>query len=179
MQPIRLIRLKKVILSILVSVITLTAQIPIGVYAAEEKHRVVEDLPFEVDGNGDHIVKALHYKYTYNRYVSLRDVAFALSGTAKHFELSVTGDGITITTGQDYVGIGGEGEPFPEPEIDETLEALRTLPEKYRAAIYLFYYEGLPVEQISRLLDRRESTVRSDLRRGRAKLKELLERSGL
>lgn len=119
MQPIRLIRLKKVILSILVSVITLTAQIPIGVYAAEEKHRVVEDLPFEVDGNGDHIVKALHYKYTYNRYVSLRDIAFALSGTAKHFELSVTGDGITITTGQDYVGIGGEGEPFPEPEIDE------------------------------------------------------------
>lgn len=67
----------------------------------------------------------------------------------------------------------------PEPEIDETLEALRTLPEKYRAAIYLFYYEGLSVEQISRLLDRRESTVRSDLRRGRAKLKELLERSGL
>ena len=30
---------------------------------------------------------------------------------------------------------------------------------------------------ISRLLDRRESTVRSDLRRGRARLKAMLERS--
>lgn len=63
--------------------------------------------------------------------------------------------------------------------IDETLEAVRKLPEHYRAAIYLFYYEGLSVEQIGRLLDRRETTVRSDLCRGRARLKKLLERSKL
>lgn len=63
------------------------------------------------------------------------------------------------------------------PYIDETLEALRSLPEKNRITIYLFYYEGLPVEQISKLLGRKESTVRSDLRRGRDKLKKLLERS--
>ena len=65
------------------------------------------------------------------------------------------------------------------PRIDETLEAVRALPERYRAAIYLFYYEGLSVEQISRLLDRRENTVRSDLCRGRARLKKLLDRSKL
>ena len=63
------------------------------------------------------------------------------------------------------------------PYIDETLEAIRQLPEHYRDAIYLFYYEDLPVEQISRLLDRQESTIRSDLRRGRAQLKTMLERS--
>ena len=63
------------------------------------------------------------------------------------------------------------------PYIDETLEAVRCLPEKYRDALYLFYYESLPVEQISRLLNRRESTIRSDLRRGRSMLKERLERS--
>ena len=61
------------------------------------------------------------------------------------------------------------------PEIDETLAAVRRLPEKYRGAIYLFYYEGLPVEQISRLLGRREATVRSDLCRGRAALKKMLK----
>ena len=65
------------------------------------------------------------------------------------------------------------------PWIDETLEAVRALPERYRAAIYLFYYEGLSVEQISRLLDRRENTVRSDLCRGRARMKKLLESSRL
>lgn len=63
------------------------------------------------------------------------------------------------------------------PYVDETLEAVRALPEQYRAAIYLFYYEGLPVEQISKLLGRKESTIRSDLRRGRAQLKQVLERS--
>lgn len=63
------------------------------------------------------------------------------------------------------------------PYVDETLEAVRALPEQYRAVIYLFYYEGLPVEQISKLLGRKESTVRSDLRRGRAQLKQVLERS--
>ena len=65
------------------------------------------------------------------------------------------------------------------PYVDETLEAVRALPERYRAAIYLFYYEDLPVEQISRLLGRKESTVRSDLRRGRAQLKQVLERSNV
>ena len=65
------------------------------------------------------------------------------------------------------------------PYVDETLEAVRALPERYRAAIYLYYYEDLPVELISRLLGRKESTVRSDLRRGRAKLKQALERSNV
>lgn len=69
-------------------------------------------------------------------------------------------------------GVGAEA-----PYIDETLEAVRALPEQYRAAIYLFYYEGLSVAQIGKLLGRRESTVRSDLRRGRNRLKKLLERS--
>ena len=69
--------------------------------------------------------------------------------------------------------------PAKTQEEQGLIELVMKLPPNQRDAIYLFYYEGLPVERISRLLDRRESTVRSDLRRGRAKLKELLERSGL
>lgn len=60
------------------------------------------------------------------------------------------------------------------PEIDETLAAVRTLPEKYRLPIYLFYYEELSTAQIAALLNRREATVRSDLRRGREKLRKML-----
>ena len=41
--------------------------------------------------------------------------------------------------------------------------------------IHLFYYEGYSTAEISRMLDRKESTVRSDLRRGRLKLKEILK----
>ncbi len=60
------------------------------------------------------------------------------------------------------------------PEIDETMIAVRSLPEKYRLPIYLYYYEELSTAQIAAMLDRRESTVRSDLRRGRERLKQLL-----
>lgn len=54
-------------------------------------------------------------------------------------------------------------------------EAVKKLPEKYREAIHLFYHEGYSAEQISKILKRNESTVRSDLRRGREKLKTILK----
>ena len=72
-------------------------------------------------------------------------------------------------------------------ELEETLiadkredlsfvwEAVKELPDKYRAVIHLHYYEGYQTAQIAKILKRNESTVRSDLRRGRERLKELLK----
>ena len=54
-------------------------------------------------------------------------------------------------------------------------DAVRSLPLPFREVIHLFYYEGYSTAEISRMLDRKESTVRSDLRRGRLKLKEILK----
>ncbi len=54
-------------------------------------------------------------------------------------------------------------------------EAVRALPEKYREVIHLFHYEGYSTAQIAKMLGRKESTVRSDLRRGRQRLKEILK----
>lgn len=54
-------------------------------------------------------------------------------------------------------------------------EAVRTLPDRQREAVHLFYYEGYTTAQIAKILERKESTVRSDLRRGREKLKEVLK----
>lgn len=54
-------------------------------------------------------------------------------------------------------------------------EAVKSLPEKYREVIHLFHYEGCSTADISRILERKESTVRSDLRRGRQQLKEILK----
>ena len=53
-------------------------------------------------------------------------------------------------------------------------EAVRSLPGTYREVIHLYYYEGYSTAQIAKLLGRRESTVRSDLHRGRQKLREIL-----
>lgn len=54
-------------------------------------------------------------------------------------------------------------------------DAVKRLPENYRAAIHLFYYEGCSTKQIARLLGKKEATVRSDLRRGRERLKAVLK----
>lgn len=54
-------------------------------------------------------------------------------------------------------------------------EAVKALPEKYREVIHLFYQEGYATEEIARILQRKESTVRSDLKRGRERLKEILQ----
>ena len=53
-------------------------------------------------------------------------------------------------------------------------EAVAALPEHYRAAIHLFYYEGLSTAQIAHILGRSETAVRSALHRGREKLREIL-----
>ena len=54
-------------------------------------------------------------------------------------------------------------------------DAVRQLPENCREAVHLFYYEGLSTKQIASVLQRKESTVRSDLHRGREQLKTILK----
>lgn len=54
-------------------------------------------------------------------------------------------------------------------------EAVKSLPVKYREVIHLFYYEGYSARDIAKILNRNESSVRSDLRRGRERLKKILK----
>lgn len=54
-------------------------------------------------------------------------------------------------------------------------EAVRELPEHYREMIHLYYYEGYSTKDIAKILQSRESTVRSNLKRGREKLKAVLK----
>ncbi len=63
---------------------------------------------------------------------------------------------------------------MPEEESDVYL-AVMQLPEKYRTVIHLFYYEELSVAEISETLGINESTIKSQLLRGRNLLKESLK----
>ena len=58
---------------------------------------------------------------------------------------------------------------------DDTLLALMELPGKFKAALYLYYYEGYGVREIARLSGKSEGTVKSWLARARALLKRRLE----
>ena len=53
--------------------------------------------------------------------------------------------------------------------------AVMKLPPKYKTVIHLYYYEGYSVQEISSILGIKESTIKSQLKRARSKLKEMLK----
>ena len=60
----------------------------------------------------------------------------------------------------------------------EVLEAVLSLPAKYRDVVYLHYYEGYTASQISQMLGRNVNTVYTCLTRSRQMLKEKLGGDG-
>ena len=58
------------------------------------------------------------------------------------------------------------------PDLDETWQALCRLPERYRVALALRFYEDLPDAEIARVLGCRVGTVRSLVHRGLDRLRE-------
>lgn len=61
----------------------------------------------------------------------------------------------------------------------EVMEAVLSLPEKYKDPVYLHYYEGYSAAEIGRILGKKENTVYSLLARGRKLLKEKLGGEGI
>lgn len=60
----------------------------------------------------------------------------------------------------------------------ELLESLLALPDKYKVALYLFYYEGYSSKEIALYLGLKDSTVRTHLSNGRKRLKFKLTGGG-
>lgn len=77
--------------------------------------------------------------------------------------------------------ITGRREENPEEsavkaETDrQVFLAVNSLPMKYRDVIHLFYYEELSVRKIAEITGRKESTVTSQLTRGREMLRKSLK----
>ncbi len=65
--------------------------------------------------------------------------------------------------------------PTQMQEKSDIYYAVLELPPKYKAVIHLFYYEDLSITQISQYLNQKESTIKSQLHRGREMLKEKLK----
>ena len=62
-----------------------------------------------------------------------------------------------------------------EDDYRDVYSAVLSLPAKYRTAIHLHYFEGLSVAEMAQTLDVPEGTVKSQLSRGRALLRDMLE----
>lgn len=70
-----------------------------------------------------------------------------------------------------------QAAPQP-PEYSEVLEAVLSLPRKYRDVVYLHYYEGYTAPQIGELLGKNVNTVYTLLTRSKGMLREKLGGDG-
>ena len=74
------------------------------------------------------------------------------------------------------VDMGDIPEQIQEEEQDnELLEHIMKLPDKYKEVIYLFYYEDYSIKEMSKILDRKESTIQTQLSTARYKLKKVIQ----
>ncbi|MCL2002514.1 MAG: RNA polymerase sigma factor [Oscillospiraceae bacterium] len=70
----------------------------------------------------------------------------------------------------DHQNLRGSGPA----ETDEVLSAVMGLPEPYKTAVYLYYYEGYDSAEISKILGKPKSTVRNHLHEARGVLRKKL-----
>jgi len=61
---------------------------------------------------------------------------------------------------------------------DEVWQAVIELPPRYKDVIYLYYYEGYTSREVAEILKRPHSSVRSQLREARERLKGVLQNEG-
>ncbi len=59
-------------------------------------------------------------------------------------------------------------------EQSDVLEAVLSLPKKYKDIVYLFYFEGYSANEISKITGKKENTVYTLLARARTLLKNML-----
>ncbi len=62
---------------------------------------------------------------------------------------------------------------------EELMAAIRSLPEKQRVAIFLHYFEGMTVAELSKALEVGENTVKSRLNAGRTGIGKKLSKAGV
>jgi RNA polymerase sigma factor (sigma-70 family) len=73
------------------------------------------------------------------------------------------------------IGPGPEARAIAEVEVGEWRERLSALSGPQRTAVVLHHVVGLPYSEIAQSTGRTESTTRSDVRRGLARLRTLIE----
>jgi len=71
--------------------------------------------------------------------------------------------------------VHGELSTHDVYDVDETLQAVLDLPDMYKTAVYLYYYEGYNSTEIATILEKPQSTIRYYLLEARKLLRKVLQ----
>lgn len=84
-------------------------------------------------------------------------------------------DGLELSTSEE----DPETAAVLSDEKDRLMEHVMKLPENYREAIVLYYYQDLSTVEIAQVTGQNENTIKTRLFRARAMLKEQLQKGGV
>lgn len=136
----------------------------------------------------------LAYSYMKNRYDAediVQDVLIRYMQSAKVFQgeehmkawllrvaSNLCKDRLKSASYQREVAIP-EGYDIEAPTDDiqeesQVMKSVMALPEKYRSVIHLYYFEEYSTKEIAEILEKKETTIRSLLKRGREKLANMI-----
>lgn len=105
-----------------------------------------------------------HQKAWFIRVTINCSINMATSAYSRH-HATLTDEILAITAGEGEIPV----------EDDFAIKLIRQLPDKYRQALHLYYYEEMSIAEIATVMGNREGTVKSLLHRGRVKLRGLWE----
>lgn len=116
----------------------------------------------------DTLIQLLRYDPTFQS--SEKEKAWLMKTTANLSRNRIRDNKKHITSELDERLVAEEKE-----DLSFVWQAVQQLPLFQQEVIHLFYQEGYSTKEISDLLNRNENTIRSDLKRAREKLKEILK----
>ncbi|RDU23671.1 sigma-70 family RNA polymerase sigma factor [Anaerosacchariphilus polymeriproducens] len=119
------------------------------------------------------LVKHLH-KLKTEEHIKAWLIRVTLNCAKKHFT-SYWSKNVTSIEDENQIE-GSQTDKYEiEKEDSQVYKAVRDLPPKYKEIVHLFYFEELSILEISKLLKKKESTVKSQLFRARELLRKKLE----
>jgi len=147
-------------------------------------YRLAEDLTSEI------FLRIYKYLRAFDKKAKFRPWAFkvatnvCLTYKKQNSKIKIQKSKIKIKDDED---IEYKEELIPDPEVDLFEEvqknevsqrvqaSLMKLPEKYRIALYLYFFEDLKYEEIAEDLNLPVNTVRTHIKRGKERMKEELK----
>ncbi|WP_077212060.1 sigma-70 family RNA polymerase sigma factor [Bacillus dakarensis] len=144
------------------------------VYSYVKNKEIAEDLTQDI------FVKCYRSLSTYKGKSKLRTWLWRIAiNHCKDYLKSWYNKNVMVTENE-YVYSGVPNESAEQTVIqhdeDQRLaEVVMSLPIKYREVIYLFYFEESPIKDIAAVLQVKENTVKTRLKRAKELLKERLE----
>ncbi|MGE6537526.1 sigma-70 family RNA polymerase sigma factor [Bacillus luti] len=144
------------------------------VYSYVNNKEVAEDLTQDI------FVKCYKFLHTYKGNSNVKTWLWRIAINHCKDYLKSWYNKKVIVTEDDFMYMESQKESVEQTVIQnaedrELASAVMSLPIKYREVIYLFYYEELPIKEIAIVIEVKENTIKTRLKKAKELLKKGLE----